>query len=171
MWLQQNHTESPHCWISTKCWVIVKDNSIQKPPFLLETRDFQLSLCGNPVSNRRTPKTPLNRNCSDTKKKKKTVMPDCAVIRWIKNINSVNLNSATVIWPMFLKINHYSINWNAKFKEIFRQITFIRAFLGKKAFPYFIRYWSLQYAWGAKFSFPDAFYKICVAHSIHVQLG
>jgi hypothetical protein len=54
------------------------DNSIQKPPFLLETRDFQISLCGNPVSNRRTPKTPLKRNCSDTKKE--TAMPECAVI-------------------------------------------------------------------------------------------
>ena len=28
----------------------ITDNSIQKPPFLLETRDFQISLCRNPVS-------------------------------------------------------------------------------------------------------------------------
>ena len=65
------------------------DNSIQKPPFLLETRDFQISLSGNPVSNRRTPKTPLNRNCSDTKKKNCYARVCCDIYRWIYNINSV----------------------------------------------------------------------------------
>ena len=34
------------------------DNSIQKPPFLPETRDFQISSCGNPVSTSRTPDSP-----------------------------------------------------------------------------------------------------------------
>ena len=36
----------------------IMDNSIQKPPFLPETWDFQISLCGNPVSTSRTPDSP-----------------------------------------------------------------------------------------------------------------
>ena len=63
-----------YLFLSISIWIILFGN-----PFLSETWGFQMSLCRNPVSNSRTPKTLLNGNCSETQKIK-FVVPDYPVI-------------------------------------------------------------------------------------------
>ena len=86
-----------YLFLSISIWIIPFGNL-----FLSETWGFQISLCRNPVSNSRTPKTLLNGNCSETQKIN-FVVPDYPVIYtgWIKNINFVKLSSGPDHSKMF----------------------------------------------------------------------